>query len=150
MKALPLSDLIHTIETGSSVCLVTSGGLREIKKIKSIRKSNKYLIISFHDIADRDTAFRYRNSTVNLNEPSAPVLKQGEYLCDQLIGLSVVTTDGEIIGRVEEIFGTGSNDVYVVRSEGSEHLIPAIKDVIKEIDLEGGKIVIQVMKGLLD
>ena len=62
----------------------------------------------------------------------------------------VITSEGREIGRVAEILETGSNDVYVVRGQGKEYLIPAIKDIISRIDLRSGTIIITPMEGLLD
>ena len=62
----------------------------------------------------------------------------------------VITSEGREIGRVAEILETGSNDVYAVRGQGKEYLIPAIKDIISRIDLRSGTIIITPMEGLLD
>lgn len=62
----------------------------------------------------------------------------------------VITSEGKEIGMVAEIMETGSNDVYVVRGQGKEYLIPAIKDVILSVNLGSGAIIITPMEGLLD
>ncbi len=76
-------------------------------------------------------------------------LPDGEYYWFQIIGLDVVTEEGRLLGKVEEILPTKSNDVYVVRDGSREYLIPAIAEVVKDIDVSGGRIVISPMKGLL-
>ncbi|MDO8446945.1 MAG: ribosome maturation factor RimM [Deltaproteobacteria bacterium] len=76
-------------------------------------------------------------------------LPEGEYYWSQIIGLDVFTEDGQRLGRVEEIFPTGSNDVYVVREGTKEYLIPAIAEVVKDINVAGGRMIISPMKGLL-
>lgn len=76
-------------------------------------------------------------------------LSQNEYYQFQVVGLEVWTTDGEFLGRITQILPTGNNDVYVVRSDDREVLIPAIDDVVKSVELEQGRIVIEVIKGLL-
>ncbi len=60
------------------------------------------------------------------------------------------TDDGALLGKVSDIFETGSSDIYVVQGEGREFLIPAIADVIKAVDPAGGRIVITPLDGLLD
>jgi 16S rRNA processing protein RimM len=77
-------------------------------------------------------------------------LEDGEFFYSQIVGLSVVTTEGMTLGMVEDILVTGSNDVYVVKDGKREYLIPAIADVVKKIDLEEKTILIEVMEGLLD
>jgi 16S rRNA processing protein RimM len=74
-----------------------------------------------------------------------------EYDYDDIIGLAVETTSGEAIGKITRVIATGANDVYFVgRQDGSEVLIPAIIQVIKEIDLATGKMVIDPLPGLLE
>ena len=106
--------------------------------------------MAFNGIDDPETAAKLRGSVVLIEKNMLPVLKDGEFFYDQLIGLDVFSAEGVFIGKVHEIFETGSNDVYVVKNMGREHLIPAIKDVINKIDIQGRKLVINVIKGLLD
>lgn len=74
---------------------------------------------------------------------------EGEYYHYQLAGLSVVTDQGEPLGAIVEILVTGSNDVYVVRSDtGGEILLPAITQVVKRIDLEAGTVTVHLLDGL--
>lgn len=77
-------------------------------------------------------------------------LPPDEYYRFQLIGLDVLTTEGELLGQITKILPTGSNDVYVVPTEGGELLIPAIDDVVKSVDLGKACMVIEVIEGLLD
>lgn len=76
-------------------------------------------------------------------------LPKDEYYQFQLLGLEVWTTEGELLGQIARILPTGSNDVYVVPSRHGELLIPAIEDVVKSVDLERGRIIIEVIAGLL-
>jgi len=76
-------------------------------------------------------------------------LPEGEYYQFQIVGLEVWTTEGQFVGRVSRIIPTGSNDVYLVSGEGTEVLVPAIDDIVRSVDVEEGRIVIEVIKGLL-
>lgn len=79
------------------------------------------------------------------------VIEEDSYLYDEIIGLSVVTTGDEHVGVVDSIIKTGANDVYFVKKEnGDLVLIPAIKQVIIEIDVKGGRMVIDPLPGLLE
>jgi 16S rRNA processing protein RimM len=148
MKALPLSPKITILSPGSVVYLSSSGGMREAT-VRSIKPIGRHLSISFLGVDDKEAALPYRDSFVMVRRESIP-LGSGEFFFDELIGLSVLTTDGTVLGEVTDIIETGSNDVYVVRGSVREYLIPAIRDVVKGIDREGGKILIEVMEGLLD
>jgi len=83
-------------------------------------------------------------------EEESPPLPEDVYYYYQIIGLKVFTVDGVYIGGVSDIIETGSNDVYVVRDEEKEYLIPAIRDVIKDIDIGNRRIIISPEAGLLE
>jgi 16S rRNA processing protein RimM len=104
----------------------------------------------FEGINSREEAAMLRKAVIEVQEKNLPALPANKFYHCQIIGLIVVTHEGKRIGRVAEIIETGGNDVYVVKGEGKEYLIPAIKDVISCIDLSSGTIIIAPMKGLLD
>jgi 16S rRNA processing protein RimM len=81
-------------------------------------------------------------------ESPAQLLPEGDYFHYQIIGLGTITEDGEELGQVREIISTGSNDVYLVSDGSTEILIPAIAEVIQEINLEEGVMVVRLMEGL--
>ena len=67
-----------------------------------------------------------------------------------MIGLEVYTDEGKLLGKVDDIYNTGANDIYVIKDElGKQVLLPGIKDVIKNVDLEGGKITVHLIPGLI-
>jgi 16S rRNA processing protein RimM len=125
-------------------------GASESLRIKSFKKLGRYALVSFYGINDPETALKYRGAILNADKSLLPALQKEEYFYEQLIGLTVYTTDGNALGTVSDIFETGSNDVYVVKTPHKEYLIPAIHDVIKEINLEERRITIQILEGLLD
>ncbi|MFZ2198321.1 MAG: ribosome maturation factor RimM [Thermodesulfovibrionales bacterium] len=150
MKALPLIDSFYLLAPENEISVILQSGFTEAMKIKSLKKLNKYALVSFYGINDPETALKYRGAILNADKSLLPALQEEEYFYEQIIGLAVYTTDGDIIGKVSEIFETGSNDVYVVKGLNKEYLIPAIRDVIKEINLNEEKIIIQTVEGLLD
>jgi 16S rRNA processing protein RimM len=150
MKAIPLSNRIYTLPTETEIVLHLSSGLTECRKLSSARKAGKYAILSIEGINSPERASEYRGADIEADKSLMPDLPETEYFHDQIIGLIVCTPDGTVIGKVSEIFETGSNDVYVVEGIEKEYLIPAIRDVILEVNLEGGKLIIQPIEGLLD
>jgi len=150
MKALPLSKLADMLTPGQEVVVVTAEGIRTVQTIRTTKKMPKDLVLSFDGISDPDATVPYRNATISIERTLAPPLPPGEYFVSDLQGMTVRTIEGQIIGIIEEVLTTGSNDVYIVRDGIREYLIPAIKDVIKEIDLESRTMLISPMKGLLD
>jgi len=83
-------------------------------------------------------------------EEALPPTAEGEYYYYQLIGLRVEGVDGRAFGVLRAILDTGSNDVYVVKGDDREILIPAIAEVIREVDLQHGKMIVDPPEGLLD
>lgn len=99
---------------------------------------------------DRTAAEGLRGMEVQIPLQEAMPLGPGEYYEYQIEGLAVWTEDGEHLGVVEEVLFTGSNAVYVTHGPRGEVLIPALKDVVLEVDLEAGRMVVRLPPGLLD
>ena len=77
-------------------------------------------------------------------------LEEGRYYIVDLLGLEVYTDEQVLLGTLEDIFNTGSNDIYVVKDDlGKQTLLPGIKDVIKNVDLEKGQIIVHLIPGLI-
>ena len=94
---------------------------------------------------------RYKGKDLVIERKDALPLKEDEYFIGDLIGIRVVTENGEELGRVKDVLQTGANDVYVVEREGEkEVLLPAIRECILKVDLEKGEMRVHVMEGLLD
>ena len=92
----------------------------------------------------------YKNGRILIPDAMAIPLGEDEYYNRDLYGLKVVTEEGEELGEITEIFPTGSNDVYVVKKDGKgkELLLPAIKDCIKNVDLENSVMTVKLLEGL--
>lgn len=109
------------------------------------------LVVSLEGVTTRTEAEELSGSEVAIRESDAPPLAQGEYFIHDLYGLLVVTEAGEEIGRVREVISTGANEVLVVPRQGQpEALIPVIHDVVQDLDIPSGRVVIRVIEGLFD
>ncbi len=98
-----------------------------------------------------EAAAKLRGQIVQIPIEEAAPLREGQYFHHQIIGLDAVTTEGETLGKVQEIIETGANDVYIVRREdGREILLPAVETVIQEVDLEKGRLVVHLLPGLVE
>lgn len=80
---------------------------------------------------------------------SLPRLPEGSFYHYQVIGLAVVDSGGVVLGRIDSIIETGSNDVYCVRQGPEEILIPAVKDFVERVDLENGRLWLKVPRASL-
>ncbi len=96
----------------------------------------------------REAAEALRGKLVQVRAEDAPSPGAGEYYYYQLIGLEVWSEEGEYLGRVVEVFPTGSNEVLVVRGESGEILLPAIEEVVREVDLVAGRMRVYLLEGL--
>ena len=114
----------------------------------TVSKGSVELIISFHDFYDRDLAMRLAGYCLCVAQSEVPAAEEGEYFHYQLLGLKVRTVEGEELGELAEILETGSNDVYVVTSSAKELLLPALSNVVREIDIDTGVMVVDLPEGL--
>jgi len=108
-------------------------------------ESKALLILALEGVQGRDQARELTGAMLEVDERDAVPLPEGVYYEHQIIGLRVVSTDGRDLGTVQDILHTGANDVY----ETPVCLIPAIADVVQEIDVERGQIVVKIIPGLL-
>ena len=119
-------------------------------EIESCRPHKQFLVLKLAAIDSVEVAEQLRDCDLTITRAELPELPEGQYYTFQLIGLVVVTTDGESLGQVADIMTTAGNDVYIVEGKRGEILIPAIEDVVKSIDLKKGTITIEAIEGLLD
>ncbi len=133
------------------VVLRTQRGEELLLDVVSARFFKKFVIVKFKQFNNINEVEKFRGCELTIDRKDAIKLQPGEYYCADLIGLSIVDEDGSELGTLTEILQTGANDVYEMtrKDSGEKVYIPAIRDCIKEIDPEGGRIVIHVMDGLL-
>lgn len=133
------------------VILHTQRGEELLLDVVSARFFKKFVIVKFKQFNNINEVEKFRGCELTIDRKDAIKLEPGEYYCADLIGLSIFDEDGNELGTLTEILQTGANDVYeMTKKDGTEKVyIPAIKDCVKEIDPNGGRIVIHVMDGLL-
>ncbi|MBN1849033.1 MAG: 16S rRNA processing protein RimM [Deltaproteobacteria bacterium] len=119
-------------------------------RVISAKKHKNLLVMRLDGLNSRYDAEKLRGAEILVRRDTIKAKKEDEYFWFELIGLKVYLVGGRYIGTLEDIFSTGSNDIYVVREGDKEYLIPAIHDVIKDIDLIHKNMVIREMEGLLD
>jgi len=150
VKVIPYTDFPERFEKTRKLFLNKDGLLREVCIDRAILRE-KDVILKIKGIDTPEEAAEYRRALLQIPRDEVWPLPADSYYRFQIIGLTVTTADGVALGRVADILETGSNDVYVVRDNGKrEYLIPALRDVIKDIDLEKGLMVIQPLPGLLE
>jgi len=116
--------------------------------VRKIVSHSTFLFLELETVNTVEDAENLIGSRVWIAEDACPELSADEYYWRDLIGLRVLTEEGRFLGHIENIFPTGSNDVYVCSGGEREILLPAISDVILRIDLEKKEMVVRLLKGL--
>lgn len=142
-----LTDFPERLHVGR---LVYIGDDHRPLQIRSRRPHAQGLLIAFQGIDTPEAAGLLRNCLVQVRAMDVPPLPEGEYYHHQLIGLQVVDEAGTVLGILKEILETGANEVYVVQPPaGLELLLPAIPDVIRQVDLRAGMLHVHILPGLI-
>ena len=146
VKVTPLTSNPERLRAGAT--LFVRGEPRRVLEVVS---PSGYPCIRFEGYADRAAAEQLRGALIEIEEADLPPLGEGEYYVHDLVGLEVVTTGGAPLGELVEVLHTGANDVYIVRRPGlRDLLVPAIPDVVVEVDLQAGRMRIDPLPGLID
>lgn len=120
-------------------------------QVEWARLHSQYIRMKFVGYDTDVSVAKLRGELVQIPQTSAAKLKKNQYFHHEIIGLNAVTTSGEPLGVVQEILETGANDIYLVRTpEDKEILLPAIKSVIKKIDLDTKTITVELIPGLVE
>lgn len=147
VKIVPWLDFPEMFEVFDSVW--TDDGKCELT-VRSVKYQKSNIIAGFEEVTDANGAQLLKNKTLYVPREYFDDLPEGTYLIADIIGLKVVDDTTEY-GVITDVIQTGSNDVYVVEREGDKPLlIPALKDVILDTDIEGGVITVKLPDGLLD
>ena len=150
VKVVPWTDYPEVFEDIDFVYVKKKSEYERLD-VKGIKYQKNNLIVRFSQITDINMAEKYKNQVIYAEREILGELPEGVYYIADLIGLDIVTEDGEKIGTVSDVFNTGSNDIYEVKREGKKNLLlPVIDDVVLNIDVDGGKITVRMMDGLED
>lgn len=148
VKVVPFTDDINRFETLKTIYIVFKNELIECK-IQDVKYVKNMVSLKFVGIDDINDVEKYKGCYLKINRKDAKKLDKNTYFIVDLIGLNVYDENENKIGILEEIFPTGSNDVYVVKTEdGKQILLPAISKVIKNIDIENEKIIVDISQGV--
>ena len=149
LKVKPFTDDIKEFESFKSIYIERKSELIEFK-IEAVRYVKNMVLLKLQGIDDIDEAEKYRNLYIKVDRDIMPKLPEDSYYIVDLLECEVFTEEGENLGKLIDVFNTGSNDVYVVKDElGKQVLLPAIGDVIKNVDIHNRKITVKLMKGLI-
>ena len=147
LKVLCYVETKNTFARLKFVYIEKSSGQKDRFGLRKIDVSGKILFVELEDISNVDSAQALVGCKVFLPEDMLEELPEGEYYWRDIIGLDVYTEEGKCIGKIESVFPTGSNDVYVCKGE-REILLPAIAEVIRKIDVNRRVMTVRLLEGL--
>lgn len=149
VKIYPFVNDINRFDDLKKIYVKTKNQENELE-IEEVKYQKNMVLIKFKGIETPEEANKLRNAYVLIDRKDAISLEEGEFFIVDLLGLSVFLDTGEKIGVLEDIYNTGSSDIYVVKNElGKQYLLPYIDEVIKKIDLENSKIIVHLIEGLI-
>jgi 16S rRNA processing protein RimM len=152
-KLSPVQEGGADQQDGASVEFGTaekSSTAREFKLIRAERVNAAAIRLTLEGLDDPDAAEALRGASVSVLISDLPPKAPGEFYYYEAIGCTVATTDGRLIGVIEDVIATGANDVWVVRDGATEVLVPVIENVVKSMDLGARRMVVEAVPGLLD
>ncbi len=147
-KLRSYAESLSVFWPGRSILVRDIRGREASYEIHWVKPHTGTPLVSFRGITNRDQAKTLIGAELFIPQSELPELDEDTYYWYDLIGIEVVTMAGESLGRIESIIETGSNDVYIVKSNEKEVLIPALESVVLEIDLEHKRMQVDLPEGL--
>lgn len=149
VKVVPFTDDIERFDELNKVYIVMRNCKKEVE-IENVKYHKNMVLLKFKGLDKIEDVEIYKNCYLEIDRKDGRKLEEGTYYIVDLLGLDVISDEGENLGKLDDIYNTGSNDIYVVKNEmGKQILLPAIKEVIKDVDLENKKITVHIINGLL-
>lgn len=149
VKVFPTTDDVSRFKKLKEVIMDT-GRERITMEIEGVKFFKQYAIVKFKGYDSINDIEKYKRAKLYVTRDHAVKLQKDEYFIADLVGLNVVTDEGELFGKMKDVLATGANDVYVVeREDGAEVLLPAIRECVKAVDMEQGQITVHIMDGLI-
>lgn len=150
VKIVPFTDDITRFDELKEIYVEKKNELK-LFQIEQVNYKKNMVILKLKGIETVEEAEKLRNCYLKIDRKDAKKLPKDTYFIVDLLGLDVYTDEGKLLGKVDDIYNAGSSDIYVVKDEREKQiLLPAIKDVLKEVDLENQKIIVHLIKGLVD
>ncbi len=150
VKVFPTTDDPQRFKKLKNVIL-DNGKERLDLEITSVKFFKNLVILKFKGLDNMNDVEKYKKADLLVTRENAVPLEEGEYFIADLIGLKATSDEGEDLGELTDVIQTGANDVYVFSKEGMQDLlVPKIPDCIKEVNLEGGTILVHLLPGLRD
>ncbi|MCM1134860.1 MAG: ribosome maturation factor RimM [Clostridium sp.] len=150
VKVFPTTDDMKRFKQLKEALLDT-GKEKLSLEIEQVKFFKQFVILKFKGIDDINDVEKYKGKALFVTRENAVKLEKDEYFIADLIGISVMSEDGVLKGKLKDVIQTGANDVYVIALEdGRELLLPAIKECVLSVSLDENLMKIHVLDGLLE
>lgn len=148
LKVVPYTDDITRYDDLKTVYIEKNKKLEEME-IEEVKYHKNLVLLKLKGIDDINQTLEYKNCLIKIDRENAVKLPDNSYFIVDLIDMEVYTDENKLLGKIVDVFPTGSNDVYVVKDElGKQTLLPAIGDVIKDVDVANKKMIVHLTAGL--
>ena len=149
VKINPFTDDLERFEELKSVFVVKNKELIEMQ-IEEVKYHKHLVLVKFKGIEDINMAEKYKGCYIKIKRENARKLPEGTYFIADLIGIKVYDEDGNLLGKVDDIYNNKSTDIYVIKDDlGKQILLPSTKEVIKQIDVDNDRMVVHLIDGLV-
>jgi len=150
IKVIPLTDSFERFRLLKEISVIGKNGILNTFKVENITITTKTVNLKLKDIDTRNKAQELKGREVVIDENQKLPLKKGNYYIYQIIGLKAMDKNGEYLGEVVNVLENPGNDIFIIKKGKKEYLIPAVKEIINEVDLKNCKIIINQIEGLFD
>ena len=151
VKVYPTTDDANRFKKLKTVILDKGRGEQMTLTVESVKFFKNMVILKFKEFNDINEIEKYKGRDLLIHREQAVKLGKDENFIVDLIGLKVVTDEGQDFGIMKDVLQTGANDVYIIEGKnGKEYLFPAIKQCILDVDLEKQVMTVHILDGLLD
>lgn len=150
VKVFPTTDDVNRFKKLKETILDT-GKEKITLEVEGVKFFKQFVILKFKGFDNINDIEKYKGKSLYVTRQNAVKLKKNEYFIADLIDIAVYNEDDALLGTLTDVLETGANDVYQIKTtDGKEILIPAIKECILSVDIEGRKMVVHLLDGLID
>ena len=149
LKVVPYTDDITRYSNLKEIYIEKNKKFEKME-IEEVKYHKNLVLLKLKGIDDINETLKYKNCYIKIDRKDAVDLPENSYFIVDLIDIEVYTEEDKYLGKIIDIFPTGSNDVYVVKDElGKQILLPAIREVIKKVDIENKKMIVHLLEGMV-
>jgi 16S rRNA processing protein RimM len=150
MKVVPLTDELDRFQRLKQVTMGKTAEEAVPVRVEHARLQGRAVVVKLESVESIEAAEQCRDQYLFIDEPRAAKSRRGSYLVDDIIGCQVVTAAGRVVGTVADVLSMPANDVWVVRDGAKEYLFPAVRALLKSVDVERKRIEVEDLEGLFE